>query len=852
MMRSRLAPILTAILALLTILPAGARADRGALQPVSIEDSINPRQHGGAALVVHYFRPDNDYSGWNLWSWSQDADGRADNFTGRTDFGRYAVIPVDPDLDRIGFIVRQGNWQAKDIDHDRWVNLDRDGVTEIWLISADHRVFTQPDQVEYSIRLTGAFLDGSDRIHLISTGPLEDSQLQRITIDSNNSDIRYRARSVERSRARAIGRLVYEVRFDPPVTFEDVASLTISAPDMEMQTVYARDVLTEPRFTALDAQLGAFADEQSTTFTVWSPVSESVDLLLFETLDAPEPARTIPLSHTGRGVWEVQVAGDLHGIAYQYRYRSYGKDRIAADIHAFAANLDSSRSVVVDLSRTNPDAWGDPNPPILAQPVDEIIYEIHVRDFTVADPTVPDHLRGTYLGLLHEGKVRNLSTGLAHLKDLGVTAVHLLPIHDFTAPLDQYNWGYWTALFNVPESNYSTNPHDPLQAIRDVKEMVRVLHDNDIRVILDVVYNHTSSSFEWSPFDQSVPWYYFRTSIDGKLMNDAGVGNSMADERPMVRKYIVDSTKFWITEYRIDGLRFDLIGTHEPDTVRAICDALLPIRPDITLYGEPWTGGGPTRFPKGAQRGTRMAVFNDHFRNAIRGDLDGDATGFATGPGGDFGSIMRGVMGAIDDFADHPQEVINYASAHDNLTLWDKISRVNPRAGEAQKRSMQKLAIAIVLTSQGIAFLHGGSDFARTKGGNHNSYNAGDEVNKFDWDRKAQYREVYEYTAGLVALRRACPLFRLNDADLVRKRLRFLDADHLVAFALDGAGLDDEWREVIVAYNPDPAEHRLNLPAGNWQLLVNHERAGVQPIRSVRSVIQLPGYSAVVLRRAVQ
>ncbi|MEZ6319022.1 MAG: alpha-amylase family glycosyl hydrolase [Phycisphaerales bacterium] len=466
----------------------------------------------------------------------------------------------------------------------------------------------------------------------------------------------------------------------------------------------------------------------------------------------------------------------------------------------------------------------------------------------MADQSCPPELRGTYLGLVHDhpGEV---SSGLSHLTDLGVTAVHLLPIHDFPAKPGEYNWGYWTALFNVPESGYSTDPSDPTAPIRELKSAIQQLHAAGIRVILDVVYNHTSSSFADSAFDQAVPWYYFRSTPDGRLRNDAGVGNSIADERPMVRDYILDSLKFWLTEYQVDGFRFDLVGTHTPETVREVCDELTAIRPDITLYGEPWTGGGPLQFGKGAQRGLPFAVFNDHLRNAIRGDLDGTATGFATGPGGDTNAIRSGVAGAIDDFADEPTESINYVSAHDNRTLWDKLEYTHPNLDDATKRSMQKLSLGIVLTSQGVAFLHGGSDFCRTKGGNHNSYSAGDGVNKFDWWRKSQYLDVFHYVAALVQLRREHPAFRMPTAEGVRANLAFLPADDLVAFTLDGAAVGDEWSSILVAYNGDPGPRSLRLPEGSWTLVVDADHAGQDPLGQVRGRVDVPGYSMIVAYR---
>ncbi|MEL7237596.1 MAG: pullulanase, partial [Planctomycetota bacterium] len=373
-------------------------------------------------------------------------------------------------------------------------------------------------------------------------------------------------------------------------------------------------------------------------------------------------------------------------------------------------------------------------------------------------------------------------------------------------------------------------------------------HKNDIRVILDVVYNHTATGEAQRAYDATVPGYFFRTTPDGKLRNDAGTGNSMADERRMVRKFIVDSLVFWAERYNVDGFRFDLLGTHQPETVDAIMAALGDVREDLTIYGEPWTGGGPIHFAKGQQKNTGMAVFNDHLRGAIRGGLDDATTGFATGPGGDPGTLLAGVRGAITDFTAGPTETVNYASAHDNLTLWDKIERANPNASEDEKIAMQKLALGIVLTSQGVPFLHGGSDFARTKGGEHNSYNKGDAVNKFDWDRKGEYLAMHDYVAGLIKLRREHPAFRLRTADDVLDSLAVVSTNPAVVYTL--RGVDGEpWDEILVAYNGEPGAVTIDLPAGSWQQVVDADRAGTDKLRTVDGQLELPGYSIAVMHR---
>jgi pullulanase len=813
--------------------------------PSAIPAARKANPGAAALLIVHYRRAGGDYDGWNLWTWPSGGEGGAFAFSGTDAFGRYAVVPFAQRPDGAGFLVRRGNWEAKDVDGDRGVSFASGPVQEVWLVSGDATVHRDPSAIDLKPRVRGAFLDASDRVTLATTQPLSPMQRKGVAL-ALRGDVKSAPRCARVDGPGEGG--VYTIKLAGKVKEADVAALELRIPELNPAPVFARGVLDQPSFTPLDAKLGAICTPASTTFTTWSPVAESVDLLLFGS-DLKSPPRVVPLTRGARGLWSARVDGDLHGTRYRYRFRSYGKDREVPDIHCVAATNDSAYSVVADLAREEPADWNRTPVPTLASPTDEVIYEIHVRDYSIADPACPPELRGTYLGIAQPGARAASRSGVAHLKDLGVTAVHLLPIHDFTARPDEYNWGYWTALFNVPESNYASRKGDPLQPVRELRTTIQALHAAGIRVILDVVYNHTSSTGESSPFDQTVPFYFHRTAPDGSLLNDAGVGNCMADERPMMRKYILDSLEHWTRDYRVDGFRFDLVGTHTPETVKAVCERLLPIRGDLTLYGEPWTGGGPIRFGKGAQKGLRFAVFNDHIRNAIRGDLDGTATGFATGPGGDRAAVQRGVRGAIDDFAQEPLESVAYVSAHDNLTLWDKLVKSQPQASDATRRAMQKLALGMVLTSQGIAFLHGGCDFARTKGGNHNSYNAGDEVNRFDWQRKGAYADVHDYVRGLVALRRAHPAFRMDDDEKVRRAVRFLDGGGPVAFTIDGSVATDPWNMILVAYNGEATPATLSLPAGSWQVVVDAKTAGTETVRTVSGEVRLPPWSMLVARR---
>ena len=800
--------------------------------PAAAQEVAAAEQPSEQSIVVTYLRPAGDYDGWNLWAWPDGGEGAAYDFdddTGQT------TITFGGDVDRMGLIVRRGEWEAKDVSEDRFVTLDDDGATDLWLVSGDPTIYTDPDAIDTSRRIQAIFLDAGDRITLAITQPIEGDLA--LLLNGEPSD--YRVAGYERRADTQTVGLVYDLTVEPAVAAEDVAKLSLLLPEMEPQRVYARDVLAEDRFTALDAELGSRWGESATTFRTWSPVADAVTVLLFDAHDGASPSREISMASVGRGVWEATVEGDLHDVAYQIRFDAYGELNDVPDVHCFAANADSTRSVVIDLDRTDP-TTPDGRPiagPRLESVVDEVIYEVHVRDYSIYDEGMDEERRGTYLGLVSEG-----NGGIGYLKNLGVTAVHLLPIHDYKNDRHDYNWGYWTALFNVPEGDYSTGGGG-VDAVRDAKRMVAGLHENDIRVILDVVYNHTATGAAQEAYRAAAPYYYFRTTDDGQLRNDAGTGNSFADERPMVRKHIVDSLKFWRDEYGVDGFRFDLIGTHRPETVQAIAEAL----PGMTLYGEPWTGGGPLYFGKGAQRGVGVAVFNDNLRNAIRGDLDGTFPGFATGPGGDAGGVLTGVKGAIDDFAADPTETVNYVSAHDNLTLWDKIAITATDADGATRRDMHKLAEGIVLTSQGVAFLHAGAEMARTKQGEHNSYNRGDAINALRWDRVDEFRDVHDYMVGLIALRRAHPAFRLRTAEQVREHLNVLSESGPVAFALSGVPGDASF---VVAYNGEPTAASLSLPEGDWQQVVDADAAGVAPLREVSGELTLPPYSMAVLRSA--
>ena len=654
------------------------------------------------------------------------------------------------------------------------------------------------------------------------------------------------------------------VTLTTPLRPDQIADAIVLTDDRgKPRPVIAREILSAPTFYYGGADLGSRWSKAQTSFKVWSPVSRSARLLLFPAATGGVP-RIVPMTRATAGVWAASIKGDLNGVYYQYEFQSYGKRRVTPDINCFAASPDSRRSLVIDLRRTNPSLWPVALPRRRSS-TDAVIYELSVRDFTVRPESgVPALQRGKYAGMIAAGTRvpgTDFKTGLDYLVELGVTDIHLLPVQNFlTGKSDEYSWGYATNLFNVPEETYSMTPDNPLGVVREFKQMVAGMHQAGLRVVLDVVYNHTwPPSGADSAFWQTVPYYYFRTNDRGDLLNESGVGNALNDDHPMVRKFVRDSLLYWLTEYNVDGFRFDLLGMFRRESVVNWANALRAKRPDVQLYGEPWTGGGPTRFGKGQQRGSGVAVFNDDFRSAFRGDADGSRPGFALGGGGGENFLQKAIRGSIDargqkdGFTDSPQETINYVSAHDNLTLWDKVAKSLPAARPELRRAAVRLAAAATLLSQGIPFIEGGTEIGRAKGGNANSFDAGDAVNGYDWAMAPQYADIFAYYQGLIRLRKAHPVFRLRTADAVRQTLRFLPSQNLpqktIAFTLSGTVPGDPYREYFVILHGATERNTITLPVGTWAVLADAQHADAKPHATASGTLPLEPLSAYVLAR---
>lgn len=581
------------------------------------------------------------------------------------------------------------------------------------------------------------------------------------------------------------------------------------------------------------------------TFSLWAPTADSARVLLYGDGQTGEPFRILEMKkNPADGSWNATASGDQAGRFYTFRVNISGRWlEETPGIFATAVGVNGKRAAIIDMDSTDPDGWDQDRRPELLSPSDAVIYEMHHRDFSISGNSgiSPEH-RGKFLALTETGTrgPQGAKTGIDHLKELGVTHVHILPSFDY-ASVDEtrlqdstYNWGYDPVNYNVPEGSYSTDPYTPEVRIREFKEMVQALHKAGIRVVLDVVYNHVSNAASHA-FERTVPGYFFRMRDDGSFADGSACGNETASERPMMRRYMTESIRWWAEEYHIDGFRFDLMGIHDTATMNAIRAAADEIDPSILIYGEGWAASAPlydaSRLAMKANTWQMpgIAAFSDEMRDALRGPFSDDAkAGFLGGEPGLEESIRFGVTGGIlhpgvnysavnysdTCWAGQPSQLISYISCHDDMCLRDRLQASIPGITEEELIRLDKLGQTVVFTSQGIPFIYAGEEIFRTKQGVRNSFNSPDSINAIDWTFKSRYSDLYGYYRGLIALRKAHPAFRLGDADLVREHLEFLQAPSgTVAWRLTGHAGGDPCEEIIVIVNSRKEPVTLEIPA---------------------------------------
>mgnify|MGYP000883209854 FL=1 len=576
---------------------------------------------------------------------------------------------------------------------------------------------------------------------------------------------------------------------------------------------------------------------KQTTFKLNAPKKPT--LRIYEAGRGGKVEKKIKMKQTSENVWETTISGDLKGKFYTF---DIGRGETPG-VFAKAVGINGKRGAIVDMQTTNPSGWNSDRRLTLKSPADLIIYEMHHRDFSIDASS----------GLVNKGKFLALTEqkAIKHLKELGVNAVHILPSYDF-ASIDesntttpQYNWGYDPLNYNVPEGSYSFDAEQPTRRILEFKQMVQALHKAGIRVILDVVYNHTFD-IEGGNFDRTFPKAYYRYTADGKPSNGSGCGNETASEKPLMRQFMLESMKYWATEYHIDGFRVDLMGIHDIKTMNLIRKELTAIDPNIFIYGEGWTAGTcayPTEklaLKAHIKQMPGIAAFSDELRDALRGPFSDDKqAAFLGGIAGFEESIKAGIAGMIahpqvdytkvnytkEAWANEPTQMISYVSCHDDMCLVDRLKASIPEAAYDMEEviRLNQLAQTAVFTSQGIPFMLSGEEMLRDKKGVHNSFNSSDEINHLDWNNLKKYPQVFAYYKGLIQMRKAHPAFRLGSAELVRKHLEFLPTqDCLVAFRLKNHAGGDKWNNIYVVLNGSTNLQSVNIPKGKYTIVANN------------------------------
>ncbi|ANP81660.1 type I pullulanase [Bacillus sp. B25(2016b)] len=806
-------------------------------------------------IIIHYKEKLGNTKDWNLWLWGENANGTSYEFTGEDEFGKYAKIKIEGDYNRVGFIVRTNEWEKDG--GDRWIENIKDGRAEVWILSGDEKVYNSKPSSDLSIQK--ATIDSFHEITVTTNVPfnikekkieIEGIKIKNITpYDINSGDVTNKVK------------IITEQKIDLKQTYK------VKIENLDDTNTEIGKVIRSEEFDNLfyygGNDLGNIYTPQYTKFRVWAPTASEAKLVTYKKW-SDKIGTEINMQKGEKGTWTAELKGNQKGLFYTYKVKIGDKWTEAVDPYARAASVNGDKGAVVDLEETNPKKWKANKKPKFKNPEDAIIYELHVRDLSI-QPESGIKQKGKYLGVTEKGTKgpEGVKTGLDHIKDLGVTHVQFLPIFDYASVNEetlnepQYNWGYDPKNFNVPEGSYSTNPYEPIVRITELKQMVQTLHDNNLRVVMDVVYNHMYNAAE-SNFHKLVPGYYYRYNEDGTFAKGTGVGNDTASERKMMRKFMIDSVTYWAKEYNLDGFRFDLMGIHDYETMNEIRKAVNQIDPSIILHGEGWDLNTPLAAElkanqKNAGKMKGIAHFNDNIRDGLKGSVfEEKENGFINGKENMEDRIKKGITAGIDydknsSTYQDSEQVLTYVEAHDNHTLWDKLELTNSDDSDEVRKQMHKLSSSILLTSQGIPFLHAGQEFMRTKYGDHNSYKSPDSINQMDWLRRATFNNEVDYMKGLIELRKKYSAFRMTSADQIKTHVSFIDAPkNTVTYTIEG----NKHEYFTVAHNANREAVEITLPfKGPWKVLVDGKQAGSKPLYVVHdNKIKVPALSSIVLK----
>lgn len=866
-------------------------------------------------LVVHYYRFDGNYTDWNLWLWQfapEDLGGQAYQFDGEDSFGKVKTqVLAGTSLEgatSIGIIVRKGEWVEKDVDKNLYIDMtnpNAQGEVHAYLVQNNPVIYYDLSEADISHKILSASFMDDDTIGFSVTKAITADKLSVL-----EDDVPISTSGFTFSGSNGTINIGVDVDLTKKYTLViDFGDAEPATSNIGFDGFYTSEAFNEGY--GFEGELGAIYTKTQTTFRLWAPISDAVSLNLYEKghtasqLDYEGvagvnlPLITYTMTYTTKGVWEVIVNGDMEGKYYTFSVTNGLFTNEVVDPYAYSTGINGKRGMVVDFSKANPTGWEETTrPDTMNHYTDAIIYELHVRDFTSHESwNGTESYRGKFLGLTEKGTTyKDVKTGLDHILELGVTHVQFVPIFDHGI-IDEtrlkdptyygihngiFNWGYMPENFNALEGSYATNPYDGYNRISEFKTMVQTFHQNDVRVIMDVVYNHTGRSAD-SNFDLILPGYYFRMNSNGSFSNGSGTGNETASERYMFRKFMVDSLLFYAREYRLDGFRFDLMKLHDVETMNQIVDALHEIDPTIMVFGEPWTGGtSPLPQSESAYNATlnRMpgvAVFNDDTRDGIKGSVfNAGDKGFVQGNDYADSRVLLGVTGGTAQqnlssaslpkgpWAINPTQAINYVTAHDNNTLHDKLVLSTFESIDRIIR-MQRQANAIILTSQGVPFLHAGVEILRTKPCvpstsenventcdsndrfDHNSYKSPDETNQVNWQLKVDHIETFNYYKSLIALRRSKDVFRLPTSQAVSNHLFIVPTKQfgIVSYFLHDD--NDAWKTIYVIHNNGSKERSLRLQPGNWNVIATTNDFGAQTTDGFETLYTLNGGETITL-----
>ena len=839
------------------------------------EDEYTLPKEEGYNQITFYWSHPGVIENCDIWCWWDGKEGFGYNMH-PCEYGAKVVINVPVGIDQVGFIVRTGcsdpggtSWgqATKDgTDEDRFAIIDGE-ETFIYLKSGDPAQYSSNDGGKTLTMIKKFTLAGMVDFHKIKYNV---SPKTTIT-DYSQVKVYEGDRELTILSITNLGNEVASAIIEVEEELDISKSYRVSIENYGEKAVVPTDIFDSEYFienyTYDGDDLGAIINGDSTTFKVWAPTASKVVLNLFTSGHEGEAYKNVEMVKGERGVWShTEECG--HGTYYTYSVTTSVGTQEAVDPYAKSAGLNGNRGMVVDLDKTNPEGWTDVNFSAgMSSYSDAVIWEVHVRDFS--GKIANSKYKGKYLAFTETGlkNEHGESIGIDYLKELGVTHVHLLPVYDYATvneadPDSGFNWGYDPKNYNVPEGSYSTDPYNGEVRIKEYKEMVMALHEAGIAVVMDVVYNHTYDGN--SSFNRIVPYYYYRYTATGANSSASGCGNDTASERYMYGKFMVDSTRYWIEEYNLDGLRFDLMGLHDLATMQKVENAVHTVNPEAIIYGEGWTMGSTidgsaqanqTEISKivpleGALGG--IAVFNDVIRDGLKGSVFmSNSKGYISGAGaGAFADVLFGIKGGNalgESWSVKKSMVVNYMSAHDNNTLWDKLALSNPDDSVETRFAMNRLGATILFISKGSVFFQAGEEMLRTKptedGFDENSYKSSDEINNIRWDVLKEGNMEYEmakFYKGLIQMRKAYSIFATNNTAVIGQTIP--DANGQATVTLD----NHQGGKAFILLNPTAEEMTYEL-SGSWNMICNGSVAGAESLGTVTGEITVPAYSAIVL-----